>query len=148
MTPIDQMTVDQGRGDCMRAVVASLFDLELDQVPHFRLYDIKENRGNSDRSWFNIFTNFISCLGYDFEYYLRSYKKKELEAKHSIDGYFYAAVHSKTFENTKHAVIINLDGIVVHDPSPNKKWQGLDAMKSGELDGWYCFKKKLNSEGQ
>lgn len=142
MTPIDQTIVDAERGDCMRAVVASLFDLELDQVPHFRLYDTEENRGNHYRNWFNILSNFCNCLGYELCYYSRFSKGNKLEEKYSIDGYFYAAVNSKVFETGKHAVVMNMDGIVVHDPSPTKKWQDVNAMESGELDGWYYFKKR------
>ena len=142
MTPIDQLIVDQGRGDCMRAVVASLLDLELDQVPHFRLYDTKENQGNHFRNWFMVFTWFFHSVGYELKWYLRSSKKKELEERHSIDGYFYAAVDSKTFENVKHAVIMDMNGVIVHDPNPNKAWQGINVLESGELDGWYCFEKR------
>lgn len=141
MTPIDQTVVEKEKGNCMQAVAASLLNLELEQVPHFRLYDTESNRGKIHGSWFNVFVHFFRSMGYEFEYYLREWKKEELKEEHSINGYFYAGVESKTFENVKHAVIINLDGVVVHDPNPNKAWLNINVLESKELDGWYCFSK-------
>ena len=39
MKPIFQTITHDNRGDCHRAAVASIFDLEIEQVPHFRLFD-------------------------------------------------------------------------------------------------------------
>lgn len=137
MIPVDQTVVQKKRGNCMQAVVASLFDLELEQVPHFRLYDISPDRVK--KSWFNVFIYFFRSMGYGYEGYSRAWKKRKLEEKHSIEGYFYAAVESRTFKNVKHAVVIDLDGKVVHDPNPNRAWQDINVVETGELDGWYCF---------
>ena len=142
MTPVDQTIVCAEKGDCMRAVVASLFNLELDQVPHFRLFDTEENQGSYFRNWYKVMTGFFYSMGYEVEYYLRSDKKKELEESHSIEGYFYAAVASKTFNNVRHAVVMDINGVVVHDPNPNKAWQDVNVLESGEVDGWYCCKKR------
>lgn len=138
MTPIYQTVVCSERGNCMQAVVASLFDLELEQVPHFRLYDIGPNRGRF--SWFYVFVGFFRSVGYEFRTYSRGYKRCKLRKRDSIGGYFYASVQSKTFKNTSHAVIIDLKGVVVHDPNPNRARLGANVLESGELDGWYRFK--------
>ena len=137
MTPVDQTIICSERGDCMRATVASLFDLELEQVPHFRLFD--------DKTWFDIYYYFLYGLGYEYAGYNRVHKERKLEKKYSINGYFDACVPSKTFEGASHAVIIDLKGVVVHDPNPNKAWQGVNVLKSGELKGWYAFKKRVNA---
>ena len=138
MTPVDQNIVCAERGNCMQAAVASLCDLELEQVPHFRLYDVGPNRRRF--SWFYVFTGFFRSLGYEYRSYTRHHKRFKLRKRDSIGGYFYAAVVSKTFKDVKHAVIIDLRGVIVHDPNPNKAWQGINVLESGELDGWYRFK--------
>ena len=140
MTPVDQTVVCSKRGNCMQAVVASLFDLELEQVPHFRLYDIDPD--NKGASWFTVFTGFFYSMGYEYRGYSRLWKKRKLEKGHSVNGYFYGAVESRTFKGVKHAVVIDLDGVVVHDPNPNRAWRGVNVFKSGELDGWHCFTEK------
>jgi hypothetical protein len=36
-----------------------------------------------------------------------------------VDGYFYAVVKSKTFDNGLHAVVVDKNLNIVHDPNPN-----------------------------
>ena len=57
----------------------------------------------------------------------------------SINGFFEAAVPSRTFEGKSHAVTINIKGMVVHDPNPNKLWLGVNVVESGELQSWYMY---------
>lgn len=132
MIPIDQTIVDDKRGDCHRAVVASLFELELEQVPHFVLFD--------NANWFDIYFHFFYALGYEY-IDLGKLKTHKLKLEDSINGYFDASVKSKTFKNKKHAVIIDIKGVVVHDPNPNKLWHGINVLESGELCSWNIFKK-------
>lgn len=133
MTPIDQTIVCVGTGDCQRAVVASLFDLDIDQVPNFRKFP--------ERGWFDVYWYFLYAMGYEYAGCLTP-NKDRLELADSIDGYFEACVASKTFENATHAIIIDQNGVVIHDPNPNKLWQGINVLESGELKYWYAIRKR------
>jgi hypothetical protein len=103
------------RGNCMQAAVASLFDLELNQVPNFIEFN---------KDWFDVFYKFFQDKGF----YISPWKPKgEIERtkeilKHDggVGGYFYAAVPSQTFKDSTHAVIIDCDMNIVHDPNPNQ----------------------------
>jgi len=145
MKKVDQSIVDKGDGDCMRACVASILELDLCAVPHFMR--IPEGK------WFAVMSNFFWSLGYD--YIGTGYPKKPdrerghiLSESPHIEGYVMASVPSRTFEGVSHSVIMNLDGKIVHDPNPNKKWQDVNVLESGDLEHWSMFelKKELNSD--
>lgn len=116
------------RGNCMQATVASLLELELEDVPNFIELDKGNGEGNV-AMW-----NFFMSKGYDpsafgcFDTKIEEYLE-EMQSDGGIDGYFYASINSPSFEGTTHAVIVNKRMIVVHDPNPNEKALGLDASK-------------------
>ncbi|MCK5603391.1 hypothetical protein KAR91_16015 [Candidatus Pacearchaeota archaeon] len=130
MKTIDQTILCKDKGDCQRAVVATLFDLEIEQVPHFRLF--------SDDTWFNVYWYFLYALGWEYMGY-HTPNRSKLELEDSVNGFFEATVESKTFTDRTHSVIIDIIGTVVHDPNPNKKWLGINVLESGELKGWYVI---------
>lgn len=41
MKPVYQTIIDKEIGDCQRAAAASLFELKIEQVPHFILFNEK-----------------------------------------------------------------------------------------------------------
>jgi len=131
MKPVNQTVVDPVIGDCHRAVVASLLELDIDQVPNFIKF------GNN---WFDVYWYFLYSMGLKYKGQTNITKRK-LYKKDSINGYFDATVKSKTFEGVLHGVVIDMKGVVVHDPNPNKRWQGINVLKSGELISWYMFGK-------
>ena len=134
-----QQVVDKDHGDCMQAVMASLFELPLEKVPEFIKY----------KEWFEPFWNFLKSQGYEYigmrhnrnysnlmtptEECFRDFKfvsrlgitPKCLYKYNGINGYFYASVLSPKYFNwsqqTTHAVIIDRDLNIVHDPSPSYK---------------------------
>ena len=145
MTKVDQTIVDKGDGDCMRACVASILDLDLIAVPHFMR--IPEGK------WSVVMSNFFWALGYDFVCtgYPKSPEKERghvLSESPNINGYVMASVPSRTFEDVSHSVIMDLNGLIVNDPNPNKKWEGVNVLESGDLENWNMFelKKELNSD--
>lgn len=148
MKKVFQSIVEIGRGDCWRATTASLFELELIQVPNFILFDnIKENKlliGNKNKyggiTSFGIYWCFLNSIGWDYEG-LGRLSTHELKYEDSVDGYFDASVPSKTFENISHAVIIDMNGLVVHDPNPNQAWLGINVKESGDLVYWHLLSK-------
>jgi len=137
MIKIYQTIIDKGHGNCMQAVIASLFDLPLEVIPEF--IECKDG-------WFSLLYNFVK--EHDAEYHgmrhNRNYTtlwhptdqcfkserwhrrsiitKKCLYKEKGINGLFFASVLSpKNFtwsNNTTHAVIIDKDFNVVHDPNP------------------------------
>lgn len=115
MIKVYQKVVDGVNGDCARAVVASLFELELESVPNF--IETPESFGYK-------MLLFYRKMGYVYGVYNeRPGLPTLLEVAKfdgGIDGYFYASVPSKTYEGGFHAVIIDSDLKVVHDPNPNQ----------------------------
>jgi hypothetical protein len=134
MIRVYQTIVDKGTGNCMQAAIASLLNLQLNDVPNFKElgYD-----------WFSALNNLLNELGYEYEGCLYNYnafriinerknvesadlrtrfnKIKEMEG---VDGYFYASVYSPKYYNVNdnppitHAVIINKSLDIVHDVNP------------------------------
>lgn len=139
MIKVDQTIVCKDKGNCTQATLASLFELPLDDV-----INIAEL---PDLDWFTPFTKWIKSIGYDYYGVINAHSNtvetfKALRSVYAVDGYFYAVVPSKTFENVTHAVIMDREGNIVHDPNPNKKWQGINVVVSGDLIYWYVFEPK------
>ena len=134
MKPVMQTMTHDNRGDCHRAAVASIFDLEITQVPHFRLFD--------EDTWGDVFYYFLWSLGYEFmgTAYLTAEDRPHRYA--DINGFHLATVPSKTFPDKTHAVIINNKGMVAHDPNPNQKWLGINVVNSGELLHWSIIERR------
>jgi hypothetical protein len=129
MKPVYQTVVDMGRGNCMQAAFATLFDKELSEVPDFK---ILENRykGEGKTAWLFVM-NWLDEIGYEIETWLHpentlnqdnTYSIQELlKYVPSINGHFYATVRSNKFYKEfgiTHAVVINQSGETAHDPNP------------------------------
>lgn len=122
MIPIYQTIVEPGKGNCMQAALASLFELDLDQVPHILKYP-----GGYRRSM--VFNHFCKGLGYKRQRPVWAHKFNELIKFEGVRGVFLATVSSRTFEDATHAVLIDHSGLVIHDPNPNQKWAWEDLTK-------------------
>jgi hypothetical protein len=139
MIKVYQTIVDKGHGNCMQAAIASLFELPLNDVPNF--IELKDG-------WFSTMYNFISEHNAEYHglKFNRNYTtlwhpteqcfkvekwhrpsvitKKCLYKENGINGLFYASVLSPKYFNffsgnsATHAVIIDRDFNVVHDPNP------------------------------
>ncbi len=134
MIKVYQTIIDKGHGNCMQAAIASLFELPLEEVPHF--LEFKDE-------WFSIFHKFIFNKGYKFDGTLYNYNQWRLinkrkneptlshrtrfyKLKHmeGVRGYFYASVYSPLYYNVNdklpitHAVIINKNCNIIHDVNP------------------------------
>ena len=134
MKKVYQTTVDSGIGDCHRAAIASLLGLEAEQVPNFILFN--------DETWFEVYLGFMQGCGWVYEGSCSPKAPRGLRKEDSIGGLFYASVPSKTFEGCTHAVLIDLRGIVVHDPNPNMLWLGESVVETGIANYWHMFSKK------
>jgi len=136
MKKVYQTIIDSHRGDCLRATIASLFELEIEQVPHFILY-----KGD----WFEVYWGYLRAIRYDYCGCgfppAPDVSSIALDKTPTIKGAIRASVKSRTFEGSTHAVLINRSGTVIHDPNPNKAFLGVNVMESGELTHWEIIKK-------
>ena len=124
MKPVMQTISDPGKGNCMQAAIATLFDLRLEEVPHFIEHGDK---------WFDVFWEFLKSKDYEYEgmIYNQDYnlyidpnggkgkdRFSELREMEGVNGYFFASVCSVKFfdKGVTHAVIIDQDCNIVHDP--------------------------------
>ena len=115
MTPVYQTIIDKGHGNCMQAAIASLFDEKLENVPNFI---------EMGDDWFYNLRKFYKEKGYPHGCFSPikdiELTKKVLEYDGGINGYWYASVPSINLgEGSTHAVIIDKEMNVVHDPNPN-----------------------------
>lgn len=115
MVPVMQKVVDPGKGDCMRACIASILELPADAVPNF-LEELEKGVG-----WFECFDTFLRSHG--LEYHGQQPPTLAMELSEGLDGYYMATVPSLNFPDKTHAVVFHRDKFV-HDPSPlqSKAW--------------------------
>ena len=130
MRTVYQTVIDAEIGNCHQAIIASILELNITQVPNFILY--------GDDDWFKIYYSFLYAHGWQYTDVAYP-EKRDLRAQDSINGYFDTTVKSKSFPGKKHAVVMDLEGIVVHDPNPNKKFLGVDLIETGQLLNWMMF---------
>lgn len=113
MKPVFQTIVvgqiDGVPGNCLQASVASLFELPIEAVPHFILYD----------DWISVFSKFIKQKGYDFNGTRDFTHIKEWQGVpfHGVGGY--AIVCGKSVRGFDHSVIYMGDQYA-HDPHPSQ----------------------------
>lgn len=156
MKKVFQTVVDKGFGNCMQAATASVLNLEMHEVPNFIEYlDCKDTGPHFE------LMKFVNGLGYDYTIWTSSYRngkeklvlrnsiaetKAVLDADGGVDGYFYASVQSRTFDDVSHAVVIDKDMNIVHDPNPNQLALNLTEMDILDImtmsDKWY-----INTDG-
>jgi len=137
MKKVQQKEVSKTTGDCMRAAIASVLELELEAVPHLtKTPEIK---------WFSVMYYFL--VSYEYLYcgmWYPNQSKRKLLKRNSFNGFYLASVNSRTYEGITHMVIINKDCKVIHDPHPSKAWQDEQLIGNKDFNSAYKFK-KMNS---
>lgn len=116
MKKVFQTVVDKGHGNCMQAAVASLFDLELDEVPNF----IEHENGNGSVLQYMYRKGYDACYINRYRHDTTEFLQKIAHFDGGVNGYFYASVQSQTYDDVYHAVVIDMDLNIVHDPNPNQ----------------------------
>lgn len=123
MTPADQLVLHDPddptkMGDCLRAVVASLLDLDPVDVPHF-VQEGYEQGDTDDHGtyWYTSLINFLLPLGYDIIWPIAD----------RVDDWTYQAAMDLCIVcgpsprgPFQHVVVGRPDGTVVHDPHPSR----------------------------
>lgn len=129
MKPVDQVfrhdPANGIHGDCQRAVIASLLELPIEDVPHFA----KDHYQDPDSYW-TALQSFLGCHGYAYV----TVKPGEAHFFGDLEGVYHEiAGQSPRDPQVMHAVV-GLDGKIVHDPHPDKT--GL----AGDPNSWqYSF---------
>ena len=119
--------------DCLRACIASLFELHISQVPHFIMYP-------GEKTW-DMFGGFIWSQGYYWKG--TGYKDQHsFRDAPAIDGYYLACVRTGEKPRDTHSVIIDSKGLVVHDPHNGEKWKGTNIIESGDMLWWSLIEKQ------
>ena len=141
MKKVFQTIVDNKHGNCMQAAIATLFNKKLEEVPNFIEQDeyfkplhkfITDNGYSYDGILYNKnYTNLLSPSQSCFKKVIWSkhsvITKKRLYKENGINGLFYAGVLSPKYFNWSsgttitHAVIIDRDYNIVHDPNYDYK---------------------------
>lgn len=138
MKKVNQKEIHKGTGDCMRASIASVLEIDLQAVPHL-------TRTAKDK-WFQVLYYFM--ISYEYKYcgmwHPWNKKRRRPLKQHSINGYYLGIVNSRSYpkdKNITHMVVIDQNLKVVHDPNPNKKWQGENLKDNPDFEGCYLFRK-------
>ena len=118
MKPVHQQIFISGKGDCVRACVASVLELRLEDLPNFREQEGGEITAIAANKW-------LAANGLQFQ--LLAIKWCE-EWQDYLSSYFVSAmeclfaVPSQMFPGNFHAVVGTLEnGIpkIIHDPNPH-----------------------------
>ena len=118
MRKVYQKIIDTNHGDCMQAAFASLFDLELEQVPQF--IEMGEEWWSEIKKFIKQQKHYTVGFLYNGEDVIEEYKLKNLVKYNGVGGYFYAVVSSPKYHATggTHAIIVDKYCNVIHDPNP------------------------------
>lgn len=118
MKKVFQTRTSKENGNCAQAVIATLFGMELEEVPDFvGSHHIKPMAPE--------IVKFHRNKGFKAGYIYKSDHKmgKSLldiaNNDDGVNGFFYAVVKSKTFEESLHAVVVDKQLNIIHDPNPN-----------------------------
>jgi len=143
MKKVFQRQVDAGNGDCMKCAIATLLNLEYEEVPHFLKFEFP----------IEAMTGFMFEYGFEFEHCLYNYPNSEystignLKDYDGVNGLFYASVFSPKYYKEEdginahqitHAVLINKNYDIVFDP--NIDYQNIDKYPASEILGYNGIK--------
>ena len=108
MKPVDQTIFGFKKGDCMRACVASIFEMTIDEVPNFM--------ENGPKAYADNLAAWCQAAGLKFLDILIEHKEL---MEYILSDHIIATGASPRNPEYNHAVICK-DGKVVHDPHPDK----------------------------
>lgn len=120
MKAVSQQIIAHGNGDCFRCCVASILELDVEDVPNFRDHD-REDMNFLER-WFH--DRGLALL----ELYYKDGAENRVRFDYICGAYAIADVPSQRFPGAKHAVVVRWVAdpdhpgvvrlVVAHDPNP------------------------------
>jgi len=116
MKPCDQIDISKNSGDCFRAVIASILELHLCEVPH-----VYRDHPDSRDAW-KAFQRWAATVGFSVV---------EIDTKYTKEGWFLPAEGqqcwlcgpSPRFDGVQHAVVGKWENgqyVMTHDPHPSR----------------------------
>lgn len=142
MIKVYQTIINKDTGNCTQAVIASLFELPLEEVPNFISFGGK---------WIDVLWKFVRERGYEFEGTLHNTKFPvgnefadrpsdipKLKEMSGVNGFFYASVLSPKYYTkgnfNSHAVVVDKNCNIVHDPNP--EYQNIKSYPEADIIGF------------
>lgn len=127
MKPIHQTMLNNTNGNCLQACIASIFELDLDEVPNFMDAD----------DWEKAYHEYLMNLGY---YYL-TFDIKEMKKDHPSfipHGYHLIIGESPRSpeDDSYNHCVVGYNGEIAHDPVPEGS-KGRDELRTE--DHWEVF---------
>ena len=117
MIPVNQSIFGSENGDCLRAAVASVLELGIEDVPHFIAVcrGCKKPTCRDCHKWHYGFVDFMSELGFDITW------TQDLSclSHEGLFGEYHVVIYTYN-KDTGHAVVAQGDR-VIHDPNPHFK---------------------------
>lgn len=143
MTPVTQtkfyepgVEASQQRGNCLTAVVASLLDLPIEDVPNFVQDDVDHGNDDPEWHWWTRMHQFVQSRGYAI--FCLSAKPEDTTFPAPEPGEFYAVIGISPRDPNIHHIVIYQDGEMVHDPHPDRT--GLTRV----TDDWHWTLRPMN----
>lgn len=133
VTPVDQEFVHKPEigqhGDCQRAVLASLLDLPISEVPHFA-----QDQADGKSEFWPAVSDFCRGKGFVFAMFHGEFHWSEDAVYHGISG-------PSPRGNGVYHTVVGCNGKIFHDPHPSRA--GLD----GDPSEWkFDFLIRLGKE--
>ena len=123
MKHVYQNRFRKNNGNCSQAAIASLLEIPLEKA--FDIWDC------SDDDWWDSMLAWFEAEGYSVDPNMPFGERK------GVKGFFIAIVPSMFFDSSLHAVVINIKGMVAHDPNPNGKWLGRNVFHEDVVESYY-----------
>ena len=108
---------EYGEGNCLQAAVASLLEMQINEVPNF----------NETDNWFLVLRMFLLQQGHQVDGWIDHHEGLHYKMREAIgvDGYFlgwvYSWVGQERGKDWRHVVLVNKGLYVIHDVSPRNK---------------------------
>lgn len=126
MIPVHQTTFydpdappDKQRGNCLTAVVASLLELPIEDVPNFVQDDV-DHEGDPDWDWWTTLHRFITERGYQMHYLaVPGGPPSAFPLPKPGEHYAVIGLSPRGPQGLIHHIVIHRDGQMVHDPHPD-----------------------------
>lgn len=106
MKPIQQTIFVSPHGNCLQACVASIFELELDQVPNFV----------DDKNWLYALQEFCAIFGV-FPYIV-DLRNRDPGIQFGYEGKWFSIVTGKSPRGPYLHAVVSYNGKIIHDPYP------------------------------